>query len=275
MLKTKPFRIGNFEACVLHLDTFALDGGAMFGIVPKPLWNRIYQCDEENRITLHGSSLLVRANGLNILVETGMGTKLSPKEKGRFRVVNEQSFGEVLSPFSLTPADIDVVILTHLHFDHAGGATQVNGGNARPTFPSARYIVQKAEYEAALNTNERTRGSYRAEDVLPLFESGNLTLVDGNFDVAAGVRVARTGGHTEGHQIVLMESNGERAVHIGDLVPTSSHVPLPYIMGYDTHPLVTLEMRKKLYREIVEKDMRVIYPHDIHHTISGAGSFAI
>jgi glyoxylase-like metal-dependent hydrolase (beta-lactamase superfamily II) len=273
MLKNNVFKIGSFDAALLHLDTFGLDGGAMFGIVPKALWNRVYECDEENRILLHGSSLLIMAPGVNILVETGMGTKLSEREKIRFNVVNEQTFTEALHPFSLTPKDIDIVILTHLHFDHAGGATELRDGIVHPTFPKARYIVQKADYEAASNPNERTRGSYHQDDFLPLMESGNLVLVDGEYEVAPGVTVIKTGGHTAGHQAVRFESNGEQAVHLGDLVPTTSHIPLPYIMGYDTYPLASLEVRKKLYREIVEKDMKVIFPHDIHHTVAEAGAF--
>ena len=275
MLKNKPFKIGAFEAALLHLDTFALDGGAMFGIVPKTLWNRVYDCDDDNRISLAGSALLLKANGLTIVVETGVGTKLSETEKQRFNVVNEQTFAEALHPFSLTPANIDIVILTHLHLDHAGGTTEIKDGNLQPTFPNARYIVQQAEYDAACNTNERTRGSYHKEDFLPLKESGNLVLVDGEYEVSPGITVVRTGGHTVGHQIVLFESNESQAIHIGDIVPDAAHIPLPYIMGYDTHPLTTLEMRKTLYPMIVEKNMQVIFPHDIGHAVAEAGAFRL
>ena len=273
MLKNRLFKIGAFEAALLHLDTFALDGGAMFGIVPKTLWNKIYDCDEDNRISLAGSSLLVMANGKSILVETGMGTKLSEIERQRFKVVNEQTFAEALQPFSMSPADVDVVILTHLHLDHAGGATEIKDGAVQPTFPNARYIIQQVEYDIACNTNERTRASYNDQDFQPLMESENLVMVDGEYEVASGITVIKTGGHTEGHQIVLFESNGEQAIHIGDIVPDSVHIPLPYIMGYDTHPLTTLAMRKKVYSMIVEKNMQVIFPHDIGHAVGEAKDF--
>lgn len=268
MTKPTSFLIGDFEAALLHVDTFALDGGAMFGIIPKSLWNRTYACDDQNRITLFGSSLLVRTNMRTILVETGMGSKLSEKEKYHFQVKNEQSFRQVLQPFSLTPGDIDIVILTHLHFDHAGGATEAVDGAVRPVFPNARYIVQHDEFQAACHPNERTRGSYHRHDFLPLKESGNIVVIDGDSEIVPGVRIIKTGGHTAGHQVVLFESNGEGLVHIGDLVPTAAHLPLPYIMGYDTNPLDTLVWRKRLYRTIMDKKMRVIFPHDIHHTIA-------
>jgi len=268
IMNQRSFRIGDFEAALLQLDTFALDGGAMFGIIPKAIWSHLYHSNEENGITLCSTSLLVRVNNQHILVETGVGSKLTDKEKRHVRFMPYQSPLQALQPFALTPQDIDWVILTHLHFDHAGGSTKMSNNTVKPVFPNARYVVQQEEFEVACATNERTAASYHSDDFLPLQEAGNLTLVDGDREIVPGVRVVKTGGHTQGHQVVFFESNGKGAIHIGDLVPTSTHLPLPYIMGYDTHPLITLEMRKKLYREIREKKLRVIFPHDMYHTIA-------
>jgi len=264
----KKFRIGNFESTLIHVDSFVLDGGAMFGIVPKNLWTKVYDCDEKNQITLFGSLFLVKAKGSNIIVETGMGTKLSGKESQSYRVKNEWSIKEALFHCNMKPEDIDFVILTHLHLDHAGGSTEILTNEVIPVFKNAQYIVQKDEYEVALNSNERTQGSYKEDDFLPLEKSGNLKLVEGEYELTEGVKVVKTGGHTTGHQVVFFESEGEKLVHLGDLVPTSAHIPLPYIMAYDTHPMTTLEMRKKLYGIIVQKGMKAVFPHDISHKIA-------
>jgi len=268
------FKIGDFEAALLHIDTFALDGGAMFGVVPKSIWGRSYNCDARNRIKLFGSLLLVRANGLNFIVETGMGTKLSPKEKKIYDLKNVRTISEALKESNLETGDIDFVILTHLHLDHAGGATKLVEGELIPTFENADYIVQEDEFDAATNTNERTEGSYREDDFIPLEEHGRLKLVDGEYEVAEGVKVIETGGHSFGHQIATFESNGEKLLHIGDLVPTSRHVRLPYIMAYDTHPMTTLKKRKEFYGKIVEEDIDVVFPHDINQKIGGPEAFS-
>ncbi len=270
----KNFSVGNWETALLHVDTFGLDGGAMFGIIPKSLWNKSYDCDDKNRINLSGSLLYVNAGGQNIIVETGMGRKLSSKEEKIYDLENARTIEEALMPLNLTPEDIDYVILTHLHLDHAGGATETFKDKLRPTFRNARYIVQDVEYEAAVNPNERTEGSYKRDDFVPLEEAGNLELVDGESEVIDGVRVVKTGGHTVGHQVVIFENSGEKLLHIGDLVPTSKHLPLQYIMAYDTHPLETLEQRKKWYKKIVEEDMKVVFPHDMDQTVAGPSDFA-
>lgn len=269
----KNFNVGNWESALLHIDTFGLDGGAMFGIIPKSLWNKSYDCDDKNRINLSGSLLYVNAGGQNIIVETGIGRKLSSKEEKIYKLKNVRTIEEALMPLDLTPEDIDYVILTHLHLDHAGGATKTFQNEVRPTFRNAKYIVQEKEYEAALNPNERTEGSYKKDDYVPLEEAGNLELVDGKYEIIEGVEVIRTGGHTIGHQVVLFENSEEKLLHIGDLVPTSKHLPLPHIMAYDTHPMKTLEQRKKWYEKSVEKDMKVVFPHDLNQTVADPSDF--
>lgn len=264
----REFKIGNFDAALSQKDTFALDGGAMFGIVPKALWSEVYDSDEQNRITLSGSILLVKTNDKNIIVETGIGSKFSEKEKKIFKINNIKSAMEALSPLGLKPSDIDIVIQTHLHFDHAGGATLQTDEGLKPTYENAEYVIQRDEFEAALNPNERTKNSYREMDFMPLKDSGNLKLIEGEEEIVDGVKLIETGGHTIGHQVVIFESNGKKCIHIGDLVPTSSHLSLPYIlMAYDTHPMTTLEMRKDLYEKIVKEEMDVVFPHDINQSI--------
>lgn len=263
----REFKIGNFDAALIRKDTFALDGGAMFGIVPKGLWSKVYDSDEQNRITLSGSILLVKTNDKNIIVETGIGSKFSEKEEKIFKINNTKSATEALDPLGLKPVDIDIVIQTHLHFDHAGGATVQTDEGLEPTYKNAEYVIQRDEFEAALNPNERTQDSYRKEDFMPLKDSGNLKLIEGEEKITDGVNLIETGGHTTGHQVVIFENDDQKFIHIGDLVPTSSHLPLPYIMAYDTYPMTTLEMRKELYEKIVEEKMKVIFPHDIEHRI--------
>ncbi len=267
--KIREFKIGSLEASLIQKDTFALDGGAMFGIVPKTLWSKVYDSDKQNRINLSGSILLVKTDDKNIIVETGIGSKFSEKEKKIFKIKNIKSSEEALSPFGLKPLDIDIVVLTHLHFDHAGGATKETDEGIEPTYKNAKYIVQKTEFKAARNPNERTQESYREEDFMPLEDSGNLKIIEGEREIQEGIRLIKTGGHTVGHQIVVLENEDQKYIHIGDLVPTSSHLPLPYIMGYDTHPLTTLNRRKKWYRRILEERMKVIFPHDIDNRIIG------
>lgn len=266
-MNINEFRIGDFEATLIQKDIFALDGGAMFGTVPKNLWSRKYQSDDQNRIDLSGSILFVNANGRKIIVETGIGSKYSEKEKEIFKIRNIVSPDEALSHLNLKPEDIDIVILTHLHFDHAGGSTVESEGEIIPVYENAKYIVQRDEFKAARNPNERTEASYRAKDFEPLNDSGNLVLIDGEEEISEGVKVMKTGGHSKGHQVVFFESNNEKLLHIGDIVPTSVHLPLPYIMAYDICPLDTLDVRKDLYRKAIEEEMSVVFSHDLDQKV--------
>lgn len=254
--------LGDIRVHVLSDGTFALDGGAMFGVVPRVLWEKTDPPDEKNRVTLGLNIALVETAGRRILVDTGMGDKWGEKERKIHRIDRSRTLLASLGELGLGPEDIDVVINTHLHFDHAGGNTRVEGGRAVPTFPRARYVVQMGEWEDATRPNERNRASYLEENFVPLAEDRLLETVQGEVEVAPGVRVVPMGGHTAYHQMVVVEGGGETLVIPTDLVPTTSHLPLPYVMGYDLFPVGTLEAKRRLMKRVVEERWRVLFYHD-------------
>ncbi|HEX7087448.1 MAG TPA: MBL fold metallo-hydrolase [Vicinamibacterales bacterium] len=242
---------------------FALDGGAMFGVVPKVLWEKVAPPDERNRIRMAMRAWLVRGPWGNLLIDAGAGGKLGDKAATIYAFDGVPSLDRSLADAGLTPADIDIVVATHLHFDHAGGFTSRDAdGTVRPHFPRARYFVRQGEWEAALNANERTRASYMPENYVPLRDAGQLVLHDDDREIVPGVRVRRTGGHTRDHEIVEIVSGGETAVFVADLLPTAAHLPLPYIMGYDLFPLETLEFKRGFLREAVEGRYLLLFEHD-------------
>jgi glyoxylase-like metal-dependent hydrolase (beta-lactamase superfamily II) len=253
--------VGNLKLTILSDGFFKLDGGAMFGLIPKPLWNRTNPADENNRIKLALRSLLIEIEGKNILVNTGIGNKL---ERDPFLCVDHGKTDLMieLKEIGLNPEDIDTVILTHLHLDHAGWNTVSEGGKIIPTFPKAEYIVQKGEWTAATEPDELSRGSYKSEDFVPLKEHGQLTLIEGDQEITAGIKVQVTGGHTKYHQIVLIENNNEVAVFWSDILPTTTHLKLPYIMGYDLYPLDSLKVKKKLTAQAAREGWLCIWEHD-------------
>jgi len=265
-------RLGRWQLHAIHAGTQRLDGGAMFGVVPKPLWERRTAPDERNRIPLAMRCLLVEHEAGPILIDTGVGNKEDDKFQDIYGIDNRGSDGRTrledgLRAVGLRPEDVVLVINTHLHFDHAGGNTYRDAaGLIRPTFPNARYVVQGGEYEYATHTNERTAGSYFAHNFVPIRERGLFDLVEGDREVAAGVRLLRTPGHTPHHQGVLIESAAERAFYLADLVPTVAHLPLPWIMGYDVEPLVTLETKRRVLRRALEEDWLLVFEHD--HTMA-------
>src|SRR5207247_1428651 len=240
------FQVGRLTCHALEAGRQALDGGAMFGVVPKPLWQRRIPADERNGIPLALRGFLVEHDDGLVLVDTGLGNKEDEKFKDIYGVVNEGKDGRSQLEYALaelghTPADVRWVIDTHLHFDHAGGNTyREPSGRVTLTSPKARYVVQRRELEFARHTNERTAASY----LPPNFESAPFTLIDGDAQPPPGIRCLPTPGHVPYHQTVLVESGGERVCFLADLVQTSAHLPLPSIMGSDLQPLVTLESRR-------------------------------
>ena len=235
----------------------------MFGVVPKPLWERRIPPDERNRIPLAMRCLLVEHDDGLVLVDTGVGDKDDAKFREIYGIASLAPDGTLLLLAALaelghTPADIRWVVNTHLHFDHAGGDTLRMAGELRPTFPRARYVVQRGELEFARHTNERTAGSYVARN----FAGIDFQLVEGEVELLPGIRCLPTPGHVPFHQSVLIESGGECACFLADLVPTSAHLPLPWIMGYDLEPLVTLESRRRLYQRAEAEGWRLCFEHD-------------
>ena len=258
------FRVGRLTCHALEGGRQHLDGGAMFGVVPKVLWERRIPADERNRIPLALRCLLVEHDDGLVLIDTGIGNKENEKFRDIYGVENAGTDGRTsleaaLGELGHKPDHVRWVINTHLHFDHAGGDTYRDPtGKVGLCFPKARYVVQRRELDFAKHTNERTAGSYLAHN----FESVPFQLIDGETEILRGIRGIPTPGHVPFHQSILIESGGERACFVADLVPTSAHLPLPWIMGYDLEPLVTLETRRRLYQRAEAEQWLLIFEHD-------------
>jgi len=258
------FTVGRLKCHALEGGRQHLDGGAMFGVVPKPLWERRIPADARNRIPLALRCVLVEHDAGLILIDTGLGNKEDEKFRDIYGVDNAGKHGptqleDALAGLGHKPADVRWVINTHLHFDHAGGNTWRDGAGAvRPSFPAATYVVQKRELEFARHTNERTAASYLKHNFDPI----TFRLVDGETEVLPGIRCLPTPGHVPYHQSILVENGGDRACFLADLVPTSAHVPLPWIMGYDLEPLVTLESKRRLYARAEAEGWLLWFEHD-------------
>jgi glyoxylase-like metal-dependent hydrolase (beta-lactamase superfamily II) len=261
-------RVGRLVVHALQAGALRLDGGAMFGVVPKPLWERRIAADARNRIQLGMRCLLVEHPDGLLLVDTGLGNKEDAKFTDIYGVENAGADGrtrleDALAQLGHTPRDVRTVINTHLHFDHAGGNSYADGAGAvQVTFPRARHVVQAGEYHYATHTNERTAASYFARNFAPVDAAGLLDRVDGEREIVRGVRVLPTPGHVPHHQSVLLESDGERALFLGDLAPTAAHVPLPWIMGYDVEPLVTLETKRRVLGRAAAEEWLLVFEHD-------------
>ncbi len=259
----ESLRIGRIELCWLNGGVFRLDGGAMFGVVPKALWARKYPCDDMNRIRLLNSPMLLRTPDALVLVETGIGNKLSDKQKKIFGVERDWSLADDLRALGHGPGDIDYVVLTHCDFDHAGGiATAGAGGDLSLTFPNAKHVIQRAEWEDAMSPNIRSKNTYWAANFEPLRHSGNLMLVDGDAEIAPGVSVRHTGGHTRGHQIVVVSSGGEAAYHLADLLPSHVHFNPLWIMAFDNFPLDVIRLKQELEGAAIRENAWFTFYHD-------------
>jgi glyoxylase-like metal-dependent hydrolase (beta-lactamase superfamily II) len=251
-----------------------LDGGAMFGVVPRTLWQTRFEPDERNRIPMAMRCLLVEHDDGLILIDTALGNKEDPKFLDIYGVENQGLEGatqleDALASAGFLPRDVTWVINTHLHFDHAGGNTTMDPDlendprrHVRPTFPNATYVVQRGELEFARHTNERTRASYLPHNFEPIAAAQRWRLLDGNEEVLPGIAVRVTPGHVPYHQAVVLSQRGETAVFVGDLFPTTAHLPLPWIMGYDLEPLRTLESKRSLLADALAGGWRLIFEHD-------------
>lgn len=260
--------LGRWRIHAIQAGGQKLDGGAMFGVVPKPLWERRIAPDERNRIQLGMRCLLIEHPDGLVLIDTGAGNKENDKFREIYGLENVGRDGRTWLEDGVRDAgfaidDVQIVINTHLHFDHAGGNTYVDGdGVVRLSFPNARYVVQRGEYDFAMTPNERTSASYFPRNWEPIREAGKLELIEGEPTLLDGLRVMRTPGHVPHHQSIVLESGGETAVFLGDVVPTAHHLSLPWIMGYDVEPLVTMESKRSLLSKALVEEWLLIFEHD-------------
>jgi glyoxylase-like metal-dependent hydrolase (beta-lactamase superfamily II) len=244
----------------------------MFGVVPKPLWERRLAPDERNRIPLALRCLLIEHDEGPVLVDTGVGNKEPDKFRDIYALENAGTAGptqleDALAEVGVRPQDVRWVINTHLHFDHAGGNTLLADKRVRLSFPNATYVVQQGELEFASHPNERTAASYLEHNFQPIAAAGRWRLVSGETELLPGIRLVPTPGHVPHHQSVLVADGGARACFLGDLVPTAAHVPLPWIMGYDLEPLVTLESKRALLSRAEADDWILVFEHDPQHAV--------
>jgi glyoxylase-like metal-dependent hydrolase (beta-lactamase superfamily II) len=255
-------QIGNYKLSVVNTGFFRLDGGAMFGIIPKNLWEKTNPPDGQNRIKLATRNLLLENGSRKILVDTGMGDKWDEKAKKIYDIDQKRNSIEIaLHELNLKPEDITDVILTHLHFDHTGGSTKSEKDKLVPAFPNAKYFVQKKNFEWAMNPSERDKGSYIKENFVPLFEQGVLNLISNeSFDDEIDFIVVN--GHTFGQQLLKISDSKNTILYCCDLFPTTSHIPLPYVMGYDLQPLITVTEKKKILPVAVEENWKLFFEHD-------------
>jgi glyoxylase-like metal-dependent hydrolase (beta-lactamase superfamily II) len=255
--------LGKFTIYGIRDGYFYLDGGAMFGVVPKVLWEKIYTPDDQNRIKMGLNSLLIQTESDLILVETGVGPGLDPGFSKYYSVERKPGLEEEIRCLGFEPQNIDFVINTHLHFDHCGGNTfQTEKGRWVPSFPKSRYIIQKGEWEYALRPCYRDKTSYMRNNFIPLEEHGCLSLVEGDAEITDGVEVLLAPGHTSHHQCVKISSKDGTVFFLGDMVPMSAHVGLSYIMSYDLYPLETLANKKKYFERALSEDWVVAFVHD-------------
>jgi methylmalonyl-CoA epimerase len=256
------YTVGDLELISVCDGFFRLDGGSMFGIVPKALWERKAPADGRNRILLAMRPLIVRGVR-TMIIDAGIGDKENEKFRDIYGVERTRTLDHTLADAGLSAEDIDIVLASHLHFDHAGGfTTRDHAGRLVPRFPRAQYVVRRGEWEDATHTHARNRGSYLTDNYVPLADAGVLQLVDDDQTIMPGVRVRRTGGHTMHHQMITIESGGQTAAFVADLMPTTAHLPDAWIMGFDLYPMDTLAHKQRFAKEASDKHTLVFLEHD-------------
>lgn len=261
--------IGDYRITVIPDAEFRLDGGAMFGVVPRVVWGKVCPPDEQNRISLQTNCLFIETPTEKILIETGIGEKWAARQIQMFGINRSQTFAETLfEKTGCAPPDISMVVNTHLHFDHCGGNTIYNaGGEIVPQFPNARYFVSQSEFDHAENPNERDRASYLSENWKVLQLNGQLELKPDDYEVVEGLAMRQTRGHNAAMQTACLRRGGETLICFADTIPTRHHLPLTWIMGFDLFPTETLAAKKRLLPRAVEENWLCLFYHDLENSL--------
>ena len=261
-------KIGKYTLKTIISSYFALDGGAMFGIIPKPLWEKTNPPDELNRVALSTRNLLLISDDKKILIDTGMGNKWDDKSKMIYRIDPKLDIEQALFQNGISLNEITDVLLTHLHFDHTGGSTKYENGKLIPAFPNAKYFVQKKNFEWAMNPSDRDKGSYIKENFEPLVKEGVLNLINGeiNFDENISFRIIN--GHTFAQQMIKISDSSDTVLYCADLMPFVSQIRIPYVMGYDIQPMITVQEKKKYLRLAADENWQIYFGHDPEFAIA-------
>jgi glyoxylase-like metal-dependent hydrolase (beta-lactamase superfamily II) len=263
-------KLGDVEIFSFVENRFKIDGGAMFGVVPKVIWEKMVTPDQKNLVDLDLNIFLVRTKTKNILIDAGMGDTLSDRMKRIYGVKKDSNLNQSLASFGLKPEDIDLVIPTHLHMDHAGGVVKFNEkGEKVPTFPNAKHVIQSQEWEDALSPDERTMATYFPENFFVLKDYNLVELVNGEEEIELGIKVIPTGGHTRGHQAVLINTGNDKILCPGDILPTHYHLKIPYVASVDTYPLETMKIKREFLKRCLNDGWKVAFDHDTELKLAG------
>jgi glyoxylase-like metal-dependent hydrolase (beta-lactamase superfamily II) len=254
--------IGKYKLKIITSGYFGLDGGAMFGVVPKPLWQKTNPSDERNRIRLSATHLILESSSRKIIIDTGMGNKMDDKFRNIYDIDDTHSMDKGLSKIGLKRDDITDVFLTHLHFDHAGGSTVIENNKNVPAFPHAKYYVQKNQYDWAVNPSDKDKASYIRDNYVPLLNEGVLNFINSDEQFDDEIQFIETNGHTFAQQLIKLSDSSNTILFCADLIPTSSHISLPYIMGYDLQPMETLNEKSKILPKALEENWKLFFGHD-------------
>jgi len=264
-LDFKNMDLGNLQIYSIVENSFKVDGGAMFGVVPKILWQKYISADKDNFITLDINLLLVKSKDKNILIDTGIGDALTKRQKEMFGIEKPSNLDGSLRDMSLSPEDIDIVILSHLHADHSGGVIKLDkDGKKVPHFPNAKHYAQKREWEDAINPDERTSATYLTENPMLLKENNLVELVDGEKEIIKGMKISSSHGHTPGHQIVFIDGGKEKIIYAADIIPTTAHLRAAYVAGVDLYPRETMQAKKEIIKKCISESWMLALDHDVN-----------